>query len=184
MIDPIDPEQRERVLERTEYFIASAEEVLERPFDRIPVHFDLRGTTAGMFRADGRKREIRYNPWIFAKYWDLNFEGTVPHEVAHYIVHEVYGPRRVKPHGQEWRALMDYFGADPEVTFKLDVDDIPQRRQRTHPYRCDCREHQVSTTRHNRMLKGTGQYVCRYCSTRLVYAPDDTLPEFSLAGSP
>ncbi|KZX60618.1 metallopeptidase (SprT family) [Halioglobus sp. HI00S01] len=170
MIEPIDQSRREQVLERTEHFIIEAEAALERPFDRIPVRFDLRGTTAGMFRADGRQREIRYNPWIFAKYWDVNLHGTVPHEVAHYIVHEVYGPRRVKPHGQEWQALMHYFGADPEVTFKLDLEDIPQRRQRTHPYRCDCRDHQISTTRHNRMLKGAGQYLCRYCNGPLRYA--------------
>lgn len=170
MIEPIGETQRQQVLERTEYFIVSAEEVLERSFDRIPVHFDLQGTTAGMFRAHGEQRDIRYNPWIFAKYWDVNLEGTVPHEVAHYIVHEVYGFGRVKPHGQEWRALMHYFGADPEVTFKLDVEDIPQRRQRTHPYRCDCREHSVSTTRHNRMLRGAGQYLCRFCNGALVYS--------------
>ena len=170
MIEPIGETQRLRVLERTEHFIASAEDVLERPFDRIPVQFDLRGTTAGMFRALGRDREIRYNPWIFAKHWEVNLAGTVPHEVAHYIVHEVYGPGWVRPHGEEWQALMHYFGADPEVTFRLDLDGIPQRRQRTHPYRCDCREHQVSTTRHNRIRKGTGQYHCRYCNGRLVYS--------------
>lgn len=171
MIQPIDEQQRIEVRAETGRFIASAEEVLERPFDRIPVRFDLRGTTAGMFRVEGRHREIRYNPWVFAKYYEVNLTGTVPHEVAHYIVHEVYGCRRVKPHGAEWQALMHYFGADPQVTFQLDLDDIPQRRQRTHPYRCDCRAHSVSTTRHNRVLKGQGQYLCRYCSGRLVYDP-------------
>lgn len=170
MIEPIGTVQRQQVRERTEQFIQSAEEVLERAFDRIPVRFDLKGTTAGMFRAHGRDREIRYNPWIFAKHWEINLEGTVPHEVAHFVVHEVYGPDRVKPHGEEWQALMHYFGADPEVTFRLDLSGVPQRRQRTHPYRCDCREHQVSTTRHNRMLRGSGLYLCRYCSGRLVYS--------------
>ncbi|PLW70486.1 SprT-like domain-containing protein [Pseudohalioglobus lutimaris] len=169
MIEPIDEAQRQQVLARTEHYITTAEEVLERPFERIPVLFDLRGTTAGMFRAHRRRREIRYNPWIFSKYWQLNLDGTVPHEVAHYIVHEVYGVGKVKPHGVEWQALMHYFNADPEVTFKLDLEGIPQRRQRTHPYRCGCREHQVSTTRHNRMRKGQGSYLCRYCEAHLVY---------------
>lgn len=170
VIEPIGLDLRQQVLERTEWYIASAEEVLARSFERIPVLFDLKGTTAGMFRAHGRAREIRYNPWVFAKYWDVNLESTVPHEVAHYIVHEVYGAGRVRPHGEEWQALMHYFDADPEVTFKLDLADVPQRRQRTHPYRCDCRDHQVSTTRHNRISKGSGQYLCRYCNGRLVYA--------------
>ncbi|TDG12093.1 metallopeptidase (SprT family) [Seongchinamella unica] len=169
MIEPIDESQCQQVLERTEYYIAQAEEVLERPFERIPVLFDLSGTTAGMFRAQGRQREIRFNPWIFAKYWRVNLEGTVPHEVAHYIVHEIHGLGKVRPHGEEWQALMHFFGAAPEVTFKADLEGIPQRRQRTHPYRCDCRQHQVSTTRHNRILRGTGTYLCRYCNGRLVY---------------
>ena len=170
MIEPIEETRRQQVLERTEYFIGLAEEVLERPFERIPVLFDLRGSTAGMFRVHGQKREIRYNPWIFAKYWQVNLDGTVPHEVAHYIVHEIYGLGKVRPHGEEWQALMQFFGADPEVTFKADLEGIPQRRQRTHPYRCDCREHQVSTTRHNRIRKGSGTYLCRYCNGRLVYS--------------
>ena len=171
MIEPIDNARREQVRKRSEAYIAAAEEALERRFDRIPIHFDLRGTTAGMFRASGRNREIRYNPWIFAKHWEVNLADTVPHEVAHYIVHEVYGPRGVKPHGEEWQALMHYFGADPQVTFKLDLEGVPQRRQRKHPYRCHCREHQVSSTRHNRMVAGSGTYLCRYCDAPLVYCP-------------
>lgn len=170
MIQPISEQQQREVFSVTERYIVRAEEALERNFERIPVLFDLKGTTAGMFRAHGRQREIRYNPWIFAKYWEINLEGTVPHEVAHYIVHEVYGTARVRPHGREWQALMQHFGANPEVTFKLDLKGIPQRRQRTHPYRCDCRDHDVSTTRHNRILKGKGQYLCRYCNGRLIYA--------------
>ncbi|EEB79054.1 Putative metallopeptidase (SprT family) [marine gamma proteobacterium HTCC2148] len=169
MIEPIDNSQQRQVLARTEHFIVIAEEALNRGFDRIPVLFDLSGTTAGMFRAHGRQRELRYNPWIFSKYWDVNFQETVPHEVAHYIVHEVYGFQKVKPHGEEWQALMHYFDADPTVTFKADLEDIPQRRQRTHAYRCDCRDHEVSTTRHNRMLSGKGSYLCRYCNGGLVY---------------
>jgi SprT protein len=171
MIEPIDEARRQLVVALTEAYVASAAEVLQRRFRPVTVRFDLRGTTAGMFRAHGRQCEIRYNPWIFAKYWTYNLEGTVPHEVAHYIVHEVYGAGRVKPHGEEWQALMHYFGADPEVTFRLSLEDIPQRRQRTHSYRCACREHQVSTTRHNRVQRGTGEYLCRHCSTRLVYNP-------------
>lgn len=171
MVQPIDESRREFVLERTEYYIAAAEALLGRSFDRIPVLFDLRGTTAGMFRARGRRREIRYNPWIFAKYWELNLEGTVPHEVAHYVVHELYGSRIVRPHGEEWQSVMHSFGADPEVTFRLDLEGIPRRRQRTHPYRCGCREHAVSTTRHNRIQGGNSSYLCRYCHTRLVHDP-------------
>ncbi len=65
---------------------------------------------------------------------------------------------------------MERFGADQGVTFDLDLDGIPQRQQRTHPYRCRCRIHDVSSTRHNRVLQGVGSYRCRICGSDLLYA--------------
>jgi len=170
LVQPIGESEQGLVTEATERFIGEAEGIFSRRFERVPVTFDLSGTSAGMFKAYGRQRWIRYNPWIFAKHFDENLADTVPHEVAHFIVHEVFGRRRVKPHGEEWRTLMRAFGANPSATFHLDLEGIPQRRQRTHPYRCRCRDHKVSSTRHNRILRGSGQYYCRYCDAELVYA--------------
>jgi SprT protein len=169
MIEPIGPEQQQRVLDRTEHFICLAEQCFGRKFERIPVLFDLRGTSAGMYKVLGKRCWIRYNPWIFSKYFDLNLADTVPHEVAHYIVNMVHG-RRAKPHGPQWQAVMAYFEADPGVTFKLDLTGIPRRQQRTHAYNCLCGSHQVSTTRHNRVLRGRGSYQCRKCNGELVYS--------------
>ena len=168
---PIGAERQQEVLQRTEYFIARAESIFEYQFERIPVLFDLSGTSAGMFRIKGEVCQIRFNPWIFAKYFEDNLRDTVPHEVAHYIVHAVYGERRIKPHGWQWLQLMELFGADPEVTFSQDLSGIPQRRQRTHPYRCSCRRHELSSTRHNRVQRRKGEYQCLSCSDVLVYTP-------------
>jgi SprT protein len=172
VVEPITDLQRGEVLASAEDYIRMAEEVFERRFERIPVLFDLKGRAAGMFKIDGTRRWIRFNPWIFSKYYQENLGETVPHEVAHYIVHEVWGHgsrrRRVRPHGEEWRTVMAAFGVQGEVTFNLDLEGIPQRRQKTHAYRCDCREHQVSTTRHNRIQKGSGRYHCRSCDGQLM----------------
>jgi len=170
MIEPIGKVQQGLVLEHTRLYIARAGEILGRKLPSVPVLFDLAGTTAGMYKVVGRQCHIRYNPWIFAKYFDENLTGTVPHEVAHFAIDKVYGLPRVKPHGVEWRALMHEFGADAGVTFNLDLTGIPQRRQGRHPYRCACRLHEISTTRHNRILRGKGIYHCRSCSAVLVYA--------------
>lgn len=151
----------------TERYIALAERHFERPFERIPVLFDLRGQSAGMFKRVGERRWIRYNPWIFAKYFEDNVRDTVPHEVAHYIVEAVYGTRAGKPHGPRWQSVMAVFGASADVTFGFDLEGIPQRRQRTHRYVCDCRVHEVSTTRHNRMQRGVGRYHCVVCGGEL-----------------
>ncbi len=98
---------------------------------------------------------------------------TVPHEVAHYIVHEVYPRRATKPHGHQWKSLMAQFDADAGVTFALDLDGVPQRRQSSHRYHCGCRIHEVSSTRHNRAQRGTARYLCRFCNDSLVFICPD-----------
>lgn len=176
MLAPIGPEQQREVIAATEEYIEQAGRLYRRQFKSIPILFDLSGRTAGMFKVVGRKRCIRYNPWIFAKYYTENLSDTVPHEVAHYIIYELYVTGTVKPHGRQWRALMAHFGADPGVTFNLDLEGIPSRKQKTHPYRCNCTVHQVSSTRHNRVLKGKGQYLCRLCDSSLVYMDEAAIP--------
>lgn len=170
LIEPIGESQRRQVEAMTGHYVREAEGIFGRGFAAIPVVFDLKGRAAGMFKMIGRRSLIRYNPWIFAKYFEENLHDTVAHEVAHYIIHEVYG-RRARPHGEEWQALMTAFGAAPEATFQLDLAGVPQRRQATHRYQCSCRTHDVSTTRHNRVQRGVGSYQCIKCNGQLVYAP-------------
>jgi SprT protein len=158
-------------LDRTEAFICQAEAIFSRRFARVPVLFDLKGRSAGMFKILGKQRFIRYNPWIFAKYYEENLRDTVPHEVAHFIVHEVYPRRGTKPHGWQWRELMARFGADAGVTFDRDLDGVPQRSQRSHRYFCGCQVHEVSTTRHNRVQRRRVRYHCCTCDGLLVFVP-------------
>jgi len=169
-IEPIGSAQRTQVLEQTRFYIGQAEKIYDKNFPSVRVEFDLPGRTAGMYKVVGRQRCIRYNPWIFAKYFEENITGTVPHEVAHFVIDQIYGLRRVKPHGVEWRALMGAFGADPGVTFDLDLSGIPQRRQTRHHYNCPCQLHEVSATRHNRILRGKAVYHCLRCRGKLVAA--------------
>ena len=168
MIEPIGKPQQSLVIERTADYIARAGDILARVFDPVEVLFDLRGSSSGMFRVSGRHCEIRYNPWIFAKFFAESLSGTVPHEVAHYIVHEVYGLDRVRPHGPEWQDLMAAIGANTSVTSNLDLSGIPHRRQRRFIYHCECREHRISTRCHNRIQQGKDRYLCRHCGIELM----------------
>jgi len=169
-IAPIDTEKQSVVIAETYRYISVAAELLSRQLPEIPVVFDLSGQSAGMFKVHGAHCWIRYNPWIFAKHFGENLTGTVPHEVAHYAVHACYRRRGVKPHGPEWQNLMAALGADPSVTFSADLGGIPVRRQQTHRYQCACRTHEVSTTRHNRILKRKAVYKCRFCDGELIAA--------------
>lgn len=167
---PISQPQRAQVVAATDAWIERAAQLVDLPLAPVPVLFDLGGTSAGMFRAQGRDCWIRFNPWIFAKHFQDNLHFTVPHEVAHYAVHCQRHRRRVRPHGPEWQQVMRGLGLPPEVTFKLDLSGIPVRRQQRHAYRCACREHEVSTVRHKRMREGRARYLCRYCDAPLLPA--------------
>ncbi len=168
MIEPINARQQTQVIDHTADYVALAGQILGRKYPPVDVVFDLIGSSSGMFRVSERHCEIRYNPWIFAKFFEESLSGTVPHEVAHYIAHEVYGLDRVRPHGPEWREIMAAFDADPSVTCDFDLAGIPQRRQRRFSYHCECREHRISTRCHNRIQQGKDRYLCRHCGIELM----------------
>lgn len=172
IVQPIGETKQALVVEKTRYFVARAEQIWQKKFPPLPIQFDLSGSSAGMYKVWGKQHCVRYNPWIFAKYFDENIAGTVPHEVAHFVVDQIYRRSSVKPHGIEWQRLMREFGANAEVTFNLDLSGIPQRKQRRHSYHCACREHMLSSTRHNRVSRRKGVYHCINCGEKLLSTPE------------
>ncbi|MDM3871217.1 SprT-like domain-containing protein [Porticoccus sp. W117] len=169
---PIDDARQHQVVTETQRYIQLANHELDCLIEDIPVLFDLKGQVAGMYRMVGRgkkvQRVIRYNPWLFAKYWDDNFTTTIPHEVAHYVAEQLFG--KVQPHGVEWKNLMDLFGADSARTCQFDMAGIPGRKVKTVAYRCQCRQHQLSLIRHNRVVRKGARYLCRFCQQPLAQA--------------
>lgn len=168
IVAPIDPAQQARVIAATEAYLVRAERIFDRPFERIPVLFNLRGRAAGQYRRSGKGACIRYNPHIFAKYFEDNVAVTVPHEVAHYVTDCVYGLNSIRPHGAQWRALMQTFEADASRTFSYSLEGVPQRTVQRHAYRCGCAIHQLTSHRHNRIRRGESRYLCRRCGEALV----------------
>ncbi|MBL4782536.1 MAG: SprT-like domain-containing protein [Porticoccaceae bacterium] len=166
-IAPINAEQQAQVLDKTQATLALAEREYGREFPAIPVFFDLRGRCSGMYRVKGRERVIRYNPHIFAKYFDDSLVTTVPHEVAHYVSDCLYGLRSIRPHGDEWRSIMEVFKADASRTADYDLSGIPTRCQRYFDYRCPCQNHRLSSRRHNKLARGEVIYNCRQCGESL-----------------
>jgi len=172
-VEPIGAPEREHVIAETLRCISRANELLDTNFDPIPVCFDLKGRSAGMYRVASGAREIRYNPYLFAKYYNENVTTTVPHEVAHYLTDAVYGYRNVRPHGREWRNVMRLLGANDAVRCNFDLDGIPVRRYRMIRYVCRCQSHELTSVRHNRVKHKGARYFCRACRTELVPASDD-----------
>ena len=158
--------QQESVIQATDCWIERASVIFGQQFKHISVVFDLKGRTSGMFCTEGKRHWIRYNPWIFAKHFDDSLSTTVPHEVAHYICFKLYG-RNHRPHGPEWKAVMGQFGVSANATCKLDISDIPQKQLKRFAYKCNCRIHELTSIRHNRIVRGTANYSCQKCGADL-----------------
>jgi len=166
-IEPIGINRQKRVVEATADYVEQAQKLFEVDLSQVTVRFDLKGKAAGMYRVHNGERIIRYNPYLFAKYFDDNLAVTVPHEVAHYITDRVYGLRRIRPHGKEWKQLMAEFGASASRTCNYDLDGIPQRVFQRFPYSCDCTHHELTARRHNQIQQGKKLYFCRLCGSSL-----------------
>ncbi len=173
MVEPIGAHERATVVAATAECIARANRLLDTAFEPIPVLFDLSGRTAGMYRVVRGEPQIRYNPYLFAKYYDENVNTTVPHEVAHYLTDAVYGYRNVKPHGRQWQNVMRLLGANDAVRCDFDLEGIPMRRYRRFRYVCRCRSHELTSVRHNRVQRRLARYFCRACQMELMPAGDE-----------
>lgn len=164
--NPLSDAQQQQVCQRTNHFILLAARLYNNNFPSITVLFDLTGRSAGMFRVKGKQKSIRYNPYIFAKYYQDNLYNTVPHEVAHYIAYQLYA-HRVAPHGPQWQQIMHDFNRSPKVYCEYDITGIPQKRYQYIDYHCHCGTQKLTKIRHNRILKGS-RYFCKKCHQPLI----------------
>ncbi len=177
IIAPLSAEQQQKIVLQTQTYIKQARELFNIKDTALDITFNLRGRCAGMYRIKQRKgrifthrqREIRYNSFIFAKYFDDNYATTIPHEVAHYVSDIIYGLKNIKPHGREWKTIMQAFEADASVTADYDLSGIPLKKQSKFTYHCDCREHQLTSIRHNKINRRKQQYYCKVCKQKLRY---------------
>ena len=171
LIQPLTKEKQQLVIGQTHAYIEQAIKLYNIKNKPLDIVFNLKGRTSGMYRVNyhlGRySREIRYNPYIFSKYFEDSFNSTVPHEVAHFISDIIYGLNNIKPHGEEWKAIMLDFDADAAVTANYDLSGIPQKKLSLFTYHCSCREHQLSSIRHNKINKKRFKYYCNYCKKLL-----------------
>lgn len=173
-LDLDDDDPQARAVEATAHWIMRAREITGASAARLPVpavRFDLRGRAAGQAILSRRRGDcaIRINAALLASHPREMLAETVPHEVAHVVVHRLFG-RRARPHGREWKTLMRSFGLEPAPCHTLPAE--PVRRLRRFPYHCACAEPAwLTSIRHKRALAGTA-YLCRRCGQRLTPAPE------------
>lgn len=134
------------------------------------VSFDLKGRAAGqtVYRHASRHCHIRLNDQLLASHTRYMLTQTVPHEVAHAVIYQLHGSH-CRPHGPEWRALMQALGVEARVCH--DLPARPSRRLPRYRYLCRCVQPVwLTSIRHKRVQKGA-VYVCRACRSPLVYQP-------------
>jgi SprT protein len=160
-----DPLQQQ-ALTRTRELLEEAAHWLGVTIPPVEIRFDQRGRAAGQARFGLRTPwVIRYNPILLAENPREFIAETVPHEVAHVAAFARYSDH-IRPHGREWQAIMRHLGAEPRRCHDYDVTATSHRKVRRFDYHCDCRDHQLTSIRHNRVLAGQ-TYICRSCAQPL-----------------
>lgn len=155
-----DQEAKIRQQVRALYLRACPDESPDIP----EILFDLKGKAAGQWRLRKGVEQLRFNPEAFVRDWSAHFPDTVAHEVAHSLVYRSFGWRRVRPHGAQWRAWMETFGCQPQVTHNTPLQG---RSMKTYAYRCTCQTHALSARRHYLIQRRRYRYECRECGQRL-----------------
>lgn len=151
----------------TQQLLVTAGNHFQRDPGKVIVRFNLTGKAAGMALFPHRATPvIRYNALLLSENRDDFLKRTVPHEVAHIVARRLFG-KKIKPHGPEWRQVMQLFGAEASRCHNYDVSRSSRRTLKRYPYRCHCRTHQLSSIRHNRVKRGQ-TYHCLSCKQPLL----------------
>lgn len=152
-----------QILRKLKSCIQIAEQYFQRTFVMPELDYKLRGVKAGV--AFLQQNRISLNRTLLLQNQQIFIEQTVPHELAHLIVYQVFG--RVKPHGKEWQFVMEeLFNCKASIYHQFDVSQVQQKR---FTYQCQCQQHQLSIRRHNKVQRGEVAYFCLNCKGKLMF---------------
>jgi SprT protein len=126
------------------------------------VSLNLRGVCAGR----AAYSTIWYNPAIASANLEKFITRTVPHEVAHIVDRRLNGS---SSHGPRWKKIMGDFGVPATRCHSYSNGVVKTRELKRFDYRCECRNHSVTSIVHNRMVRGQRRW-CKICKQDLVPA--------------
>ncbi|QLF94516.1 SprT family zinc-dependent metalloprotease [Pseudomonas sp. ABC1] len=156
----------EQIQARVESCYKLAEDFFARCFTRPEVSLKLRGQKAGV--AHLHDNLLRFNRQLYLENSEHFLRQTVPHEVAHLIAHQLFGPG-IKPHGEEWQQIMlGVYELPPDRCHSYAVKRTPAT---CYIYNCNCpsRDFAFTAQRHALVAKGR-RYLCRTCKAQLLFS--------------
>ena len=140
----------------------------EHIYSKLPkmqVHYFNNSPTAG--RAIGTYR-IELNRDLLGQHPGEMINETLPHELAHCIVHAIHD-HRCKPHGAEWQDIMQLLGREPTRCHRMEQPNLKRKKQKRHAYECGCTIHMVTTAKHHKMIMKGQERSCNRCKGTLTY---------------
>jgi SprT protein len=167
---------KDEILVATEQAFLVAEKFYNTTFERPKnIIFKRSGTTAG--HSHYGRHELMFQ--LDLAEHNADFKSTVEHEVAHYVQRAVYGyyrnGKKVMPHGAEWKYIMrNVYHLNPDRCHNYDVSVTTTRKiARDFKYSCNCKTHHITTTIHNKILRGKS-YSCVKCKSVLIFESTKT----------
>jgi SprT protein len=156
----------EQLNARVEACYQQAEAFFKQRFVRPQVSLKLHGQKAGV--AHLQENLLRFNPQLYRENREDFLRQTVPHEVAHLIAHQLFGPR-IQPHGEEWQLIMRGVYELPPT--RCHTYAVKRRVATRYIYLCQCPDSDFpfSAQRHALVAKGR-RYFCRRCRATLRFS--------------
>lgn len=165
----VSAELKKKVEDKLRAGIAIAEAKYNTKIVFPSVVYTKRGSTAGT--ADYGKWQLNFNPVLLVENGDAFIDRTVPHELAHLIVHQVFpqayertfrGQKR-DVHGRYWQNVMHVLGADATRCHSFDVTNATNRRRYTYVCSGCGAKFSFTPAKHNTMLRRPDAYRHRSC---------------------
>lgn len=126
-----------------------AEKVFDKKFKRCEIKFDIRPTSNIAGQAQLLKRRIRFNRHLYRLYPSKITTVIVPHEVAHVVAFDLYGPKAAN-HGPLWKHVMIRMGQKPIRCHSL----MTSNSERKPVYECQkCKKQTIAQTKLHRLIQ-------------------------------
>ena len=139
------------------------------------IKYSVRGQVAG--KAYPTLNLVDFNAVLLTENLESFKTRTIPHELAHIIARQLGG----KGHDRIWKNIMIGFGCEASRCHNYDVSNAQVRNVKRYEYKCACSTHQVTSIRHNKMVKKGVVYTCVKCGTKITLVgqvqPKTTAPK-------